>query len=52
MKKYTESEMREIRAYVIDFVESFEPKELAQAVREGIVSIEEIEAALRRRMFI
>jgi hypothetical protein len=51
-KKYTYDEMQEMRAYIYDFVEAFDAKELAQAVREDIISIEEIEDAIRRKMSI
>ena len=50
MKRYTVEEMQEIKAYLVDFIDSFDHKELAQAVREHIISVEEIEDALRRKM--
>lgn len=46
MKKYSEAEMSEMKAYLMDFVESFDTSELAQAVREEIISLEEIECAM------
>ncbi len=51
MRRYTEQEMYEMRAYLIDFVDTFEPNELARAIQEGIISIEEIEVALRNKLY-
>lgn len=38
----------ELMNYVQDFVDTFEIDELAQMVRERVLTIEEVEAGLRR----
>lgn len=50
MKYRTEREIEEMRNYIVDFVESFEPHELAQAIREEIISIEEVEEAMKKKL--
>ena len=50
MKYRTEREIEEMRAYIVDFVESFEPRELAQAIKENIISLEEIEEVMRKKL--
>lgn len=41
-----------MKEYVLDFVETFSNEELAKMIREGIVTIGEVEWALRRRLKI
>jgi hypothetical protein len=33
----------------MDFIDTYENEEIAQLIREGILTIEEVEAGLRRR---
>jgi hypothetical protein len=39
-----------MREYMMDFIETFTNKEIAQAIREGILTLSDVEVALRRRM--
>lgn len=39
-----------MREYIMDFIEMFTAEELAQCVREGLITLADIELALRRRL--
>ena len=43
-------EAQELREHAMDFSDTYDNEELAQLIREGVVTIEEVEAGLRRRM--
>lgn len=42
-------EMQEMHDYAMDFFDDFEQDELTQLVREKILTIDEVEAGLRRK---
>lgn len=44
-----EMERIEIAEYAMDTIDTYQNDEIAQMVREGILTIEEVEAGLRRR---
>ena len=48
--KVREIDESELNDYVQDFADTFETEELAQLIRERVITIEEVEAGLRRRM--
>lgn len=41
----------DLREHAIDFIDTFESEEIAQMVREGILTIEEVEDGLRRKIY-
>ena len=45
-----EYEAMELKAYVMDTIDTYECDEVAQMIREGILTIEEVESGLRRRI--
>ena len=45
-----EMEAIELKEYALDTIETYENEEIAQMVREGVFTLEEVEAGLRRRM--
>jgi len=43
-------ERMDMRDYALDFIDTYSNEEIAQMVREKILTIEEVEAGLRRRI--
>jgi len=44
-----EMEALDLKEHAMDFIDTYENEEIAAMVREGIFTIEEVEAGLRRR---
>lgn len=40
----------DLKEHASDFIDTYNNQEIAQMVREGILTIEEVESGLRRRM--
>lgn len=45
-------EALELREHAMDFIDTYENEEIAQLVREGVLTIEEVEDGLRRKMYV
>ena len=45
-----EMEALDLKEYALDYIDTFTNAEIAQMVREKILTIEEVEAGLRRRV--
>jgi len=43
-------EYLDMRDYAMDMIDTYTNEEIAQMVREGILTIDEVESGLRRRM--
>jgi hypothetical protein len=44
-----ELEALDLKEFALDYIDTYQNDEIAQMVREGILTIEEVEAGLRRK---
>lgn len=47
-----EMEAIDLKEHALDFIDTYNNEEIAQMVREGILTIEEVESGLRRRAYV
>lgn len=45
-----EIEALELKEHALDYIDTYQDDEIANLVREGIITIEEVEAGLRRKI--
>jgi len=39
-----------MKEYMMDFIDTFSPKEIAQAIRENILTLSDVEKAWRKKL--